>query len=97
MKQHFMVSMMLLALSGACVIGQSFEAWAEGASAPDQLTAEQQSVRPPPNPYRNAYYGDLHVQGLEGIQFYTRQKVTLTRWFRPSGDSPEDSIWRGQP
>ncbi len=47
--------------------------------------------------WNNSFFGDLHVQGLEGIQFYTRQKVTLTRWFKPSGDSPEDPIWRGRP
>ncbi|MDA1165570.1 MAG: CoA-acylating methylmalonate-semialdehyde dehydrogenase [Planctomycetota bacterium] len=46
--------------------------------------------------WNSSFFGDLHVQGLEGIQFYTRQKVTLTRWFRSSGDSAEDPIWRGQ-
>lgn len=46
--------------------------------------------------WNSSFFGDLHVQGLEGIQFYTRQKVTLTRWFRPSDDSAEDPIWRGQ-
>jgi malonate-semialdehyde dehydrogenase (acetylating)/methylmalonate-semialdehyde dehydrogenase len=27
-----------------------------------------------------SFYGDLHVQGMEGIYFYTRQKVVLSRW-----------------
>ena len=27
-----------------------------------------------------SFYGDLHVQGLEGIKFYTRQKVVFSRW-----------------
>ena len=42
MKQYFVGSIMLLALSAACVVGQSFEARAEGASAPGQSNAEQQ-------------------------------------------------------
>jgi len=27
-----------------------------------------------------SFYGDLHVQGLEGVMFYTRQRVVLSRW-----------------
>lgn len=30
--------------------------------------------------WNNSFFGDLHVQGKEGIQFYTRQKVTMSRW-----------------
>ena len=29
---------------------------------------------------RSAYFGDLHVQGREGVSFFTRQKVTISRW-----------------
>ena len=29
----------------------------------------------------NSFYGDLHIQGKEGVQFYTQQKVVSTRWF----------------
>ena len=29
----------------------------------------------------DSFYGDLHIQGKEGIQFYTQQKVVSTRWF----------------
>jgi malonate-semialdehyde dehydrogenase (acetylating)/methylmalonate-semialdehyde dehydrogenase len=28
-----------------------------------------------------SFYGDLHIQGKEGVQFYTKQKVVSTRWF----------------
>ena len=30
--------------------------------------------------WNRSFFGDLHIQGNESIQFYTRQKVTLTRW-----------------
>lgn len=30
--------------------------------------------------WNDSFYGDLHMQGNEGVQFYTRQKVTLSRW-----------------
>ena len=29
-----------------------------------------------------SFYGDLHIQGKEGVQFYTQQKVVSSRWFR---------------
>ena len=45
--------------------------------------------------WNGSFFGDLHVQGLEGIQFYTRQQVTLTRWMQPSADSYHDPVWRG--
>lgn len=28
----------------------------------------------------DSFFGDLHVQGMEGVLFYTRQKVVLSRW-----------------
>jgi malonate-semialdehyde dehydrogenase (acetylating)/methylmalonate-semialdehyde dehydrogenase len=37
-----------------------------------------------------SFYGDLHIQGREGVQFYTRQKVVTTRWF---GDGVGD-VWK---
>jgi malonate-semialdehyde dehydrogenase (acetylating)/methylmalonate-semialdehyde dehydrogenase len=30
--------------------------------------------------WNRSFFGDLHVQGLEGVLFYTRQKVVLSRW-----------------
>jgi malonate-semialdehyde dehydrogenase (acetylating)/methylmalonate-semialdehyde dehydrogenase len=30
--------------------------------------------------WNNSFFGDLHVQGMEGIRFYTRQKVVFSRW-----------------
>jgi malonate-semialdehyde dehydrogenase (acetylating)/methylmalonate-semialdehyde dehydrogenase len=30
--------------------------------------------------WNDSFYGDLHVQGHEGVMFYTRQRVVLSRW-----------------
>ena len=30
--------------------------------------------------WNGSFYGDLHMQGQEGVAFYTRLKVTMTRW-----------------
>jgi malonate-semialdehyde dehydrogenase (acetylating)/methylmalonate-semialdehyde dehydrogenase len=30
--------------------------------------------------WNQSFYGDLHMQGVEGMLFYTRQKVVLSRW-----------------
>ncbi|PTY07614.1 methylmalonate-semialdehyde dehydrogenase (CoA acylating) [Opitutaceae bacterium EW11] len=37
-----------------------------------------------------SFFGDLHVQGREGVAFYTQQKVTTVRWFSDG----EGDIWR---
>lgn len=33
----------------------------------------------------DSFYGDLHVQGMEGVMFYTRQKTVLSRWGERQG------------
>jgi len=30
--------------------------------------------------WNGSFYGDLHVQGVEGVMFYTRQRCVLSRW-----------------
>jgi len=37
-----------------------------------------------------SFYGDLHIQGKESIQFYTQQKVVSSRWF--GGDVGD--VWK---
>ena len=37
-----------------------------------------------------SFYGDLHIQGREAVQFYTQQKVITTRWF----GTKADDVWR---
>jgi malonate-semialdehyde dehydrogenase (acetylating)/methylmalonate-semialdehyde dehydrogenase len=45
--------------------------------------------------WNQSFFGDLHIQGVEGVQFYTQQKMTLTRWFRAANESSADPIWKG--
>jgi malonate-semialdehyde dehydrogenase (acetylating)/methylmalonate-semialdehyde dehydrogenase len=40
-----------------------------------------------------SFFGDLHRQGLEGVHFYTRQKMTMTCWFASPADAPHDPVW----
>jgi malonate-semialdehyde dehydrogenase (acetylating)/methylmalonate-semialdehyde dehydrogenase len=46
--------------------------------------------------WNQSFFGDLHIQGTEGVQFYTQQKMTLTRWFASATDSHADPIWKGK-
>ena len=38
----------------------------------------------------DSFYGDLHIQGREAVQFYTQQKVITTRWF----GGEVDDVWK---
>ena len=31
--------------------------------------------------WNRSFFGDLHLQGLEGVAFFTQQKVVMKRWF----------------
>jgi malonate-semialdehyde dehydrogenase (acetylating)/methylmalonate-semialdehyde dehydrogenase len=44
--------------------------------------------------WNQSFFGDLHIQGVEGIHFYTRQKLTMTRWFASPQESAHDPIWK---
>jgi malonate-semialdehyde dehydrogenase (acetylating) / methylmalonate-semialdehyde dehydrogenase len=37
----------------------------------------------------DSFFGDLHMQGKEGVQFFTQQKVITSRWFAEG----EGSVW----
>lgn len=43
----------------------------------------------PFNGWDDSFFGDLHMQGREGVQFFTQLKVTTSRWFAQG----EGSIW----
>ncbi len=40
--------------------------------------------------WNESFFGDLHIQGREAVQFYTQQKVVSTRWF---GEGVGD-VWK---
>lgn len=31
--------------------------------------------------WNDSFFGDLHIQGKEGVEFFTQRKTTTTRWF----------------
>ena len=39
--------------------------------------------------WSDSFFGELHMQGKEGVQFFTEQKVVTSRWF----GEEEGSIW----
>jgi len=44
--------------------------------------------------WNSSFFGDLHIQGTESIQFYTQQKMTMTRWFESPQESHHDPVWK---
>jgi malonate-semialdehyde dehydrogenase (acetylating)/methylmalonate-semialdehyde dehydrogenase len=44
--------------------------------------------------WNQSFFGDLHIQGIEGVHFYTRQKMTMTRWFASARESHHDPVWK---
>ncbi len=44
--------------------------------------------------WNKSFFGDLHIQGTEGVHFYTQQKMTMTRWFESGQDSHVDPVWK---
>lgn len=31
--------------------------------------------------WKSSFYGDLHTNGRDGVEFYTRKKMLTSRWF----------------
>jgi malonate-semialdehyde dehydrogenase (acetylating)/methylmalonate-semialdehyde dehydrogenase len=46
--------------------------------------------------WNQSFFGDLHIQGTESVHFYTRQKMTLTRWFKSAAEAHDDPVWKTQ-
>jgi malonate-semialdehyde dehydrogenase (acetylating) / methylmalonate-semialdehyde dehydrogenase len=46
--------------------------------------------------WNKSFFGDLHIQGTEAVQFYTQQKTIMTRWFESTSQSHQDPIWKTQ-
>ncbi len=44
--------------------------------------------------WNQSFFGDLHIQGKEGMQFYTQQRMIMTRWFEPEHVDAHDPVWR---
>lgn len=46
--------------------------------------------------WNKSFFGDLHIQGTESVQFYTQQKMVMTRWFESASESHQDPVWRNK-
>ncbi len=46
--------------------------------------------------WNQSFFGDLHIQGTESVHFYTKQKMTLTRWFKSADESHQDPVWQSK-
>jgi malonate-semialdehyde dehydrogenase (acetylating)/methylmalonate-semialdehyde dehydrogenase len=44
--------------------------------------------------WNQSFFGDLHMQGVDAVHFYTRQKMTMTRWFASPAESHHDPVWK---
>ena len=45
--------------------------------------------------WNQSFFGDLHIQGIEGDPTSTRRlKMTMTRWFASASDPHHDPVWR---
>jgi malonate-semialdehyde dehydrogenase (acetylating)/methylmalonate-semialdehyde dehydrogenase len=44
--------------------------------------------------WNRSFFGDLHIQAIEGMHFCTKQKMILTRWFESGQDSHHDPVWK---
>jgi malonate-semialdehyde dehydrogenase (acetylating)/methylmalonate-semialdehyde dehydrogenase len=44
--------------------------------------------------WNKSFFGDLHIQGMESVYFYTQQKTIMTRWFESAIESHHDPVWR---
>jgi malonate-semialdehyde dehydrogenase (acetylating) / methylmalonate-semialdehyde dehydrogenase len=47
----------------------------------------------PFNGWNESFFGDLHMQGKESVQFFTQLKVTMSRWFSYG----EGDVWYREP
>ena len=41
-----------------------------------------------------SFFGDLHIQGREGMLFYTQQRMTMTRWPAPAVGGKREPGWK---
>jgi malonate-semialdehyde dehydrogenase (acetylating)/methylmalonate-semialdehyde dehydrogenase len=51
--------------------------------------------------WNRSFFGDLHIQGKEGLLFYTQQKMTMTRWFETTQAKTaqadfQDPVWKSK-
>jgi malonate-semialdehyde dehydrogenase (acetylating)/methylmalonate-semialdehyde dehydrogenase len=44
--------------------------------------------------WNSSFFGDLHIQGTESVQFYSQQRLTMTRWLETPQEAHHDPVWK---
>jgi malonate-semialdehyde dehydrogenase (acetylating)/methylmalonate-semialdehyde dehydrogenase len=45
--------------------------------------------------WNQSFFGDLHIQGVEAVEFYTKRRTVLSRWFAGGEGGGVDPVWQG--
>ena len=60
--------------------GREFRERVEAGMAGINVPIAQPFAFFPFSGWKGSFFGDLHVHGMDGVEFYTRKKVVVTRW-----------------
>jgi malonate-semialdehyde dehydrogenase (acetylating)/methylmalonate-semialdehyde dehydrogenase len=44
--------------------------------------------------WSSSFVAGLYIKRTESVQFYTQQKMTMTRWFESPQESHHDPVWK---
>lgn len=66
--------------TGSGAAGRAFREGVEAGMVGINVGVAQPFAFYPFSGWKGSFYGDLHIHGTEGVDFYTRKKVVVSRW-----------------